>query len=280
MQDSSDFNKTSEVSDAVVVSAGQQLRRAREAAGVSVDEVAYALHLEREVILDVEADDHSALGALVFIRGYLRSYARYLELDEGQVLAGLQLAEPEPEEFRTHSARREVKPGASLVNFLLWVMVGSVVVVGLLYVGIGGEPEPAEEVDKGQFVIPVDEVVAEPEPEERVLSDEIANANQAELSVEPQVAEQPPGYTLSFSFNDECWVEISDVENRLLYGLEKPGDTVDVTGRPPIRIFLGNVSGVSMQIDGRDFVIPSSAQGRSNTARFTVTAADLAGVNE
>lgn len=288
MQDSSGFIiiEDSEVSAAEAVSVGQQLRRAREAAGVTVDDVAHALHLERKVILDIEADDHPALGATVFLRGYLRSYARYLQLDEEEVLAGLQLAEPEPEEFRTHSARKEVKLGISLINFLLWVMAGLVVLIGLVYVSIGDEPELAEELDKGEFVAPLDDVVVEPEPEELLRSDvtatatAAATANQAELPVEPQAPEQPPAYTFSFSFTDECWVEVSDAENRLLYDLKKPGDTVDVTGRPPIHIFLGNVRGVSMQIDGRDFAIPGSTRGGSNTARFTVSATDLAGVNE
>ena len=282
MQDSSGFTivEDSAVSAAEAVSVGQQLRRAREAAGVTVDDVVHALHLERKIILDIEADDHPALGATVFLRGYLRSYARYLQLNEDEVLAGLQLAEPEPDEFRTHSARKEVKLGISLINFLLWVMVGLVVVIGLIYVSIGDEPEPAEELDKGEFVAPLDDVVVEPEPEELLRSDATATANQAELPVEPQVPELPPGYTFSFSFTDECWVEVSDAENRLLYDLKKPGDTVDVTGRPPINIFLGNVRGVSMQIDGRDFAIPGSTRGGSNTARFTVSATDLAGVNE
>ena len=84
-------------------SSGRQLRRAREEAGVSVDEISHDLHLDRAVVLALESDDYESLGAPVFVRGYLRSYARRLHLDEDDVVAGWQVAEPEAEEFSTHS---------------------------------------------------------------------------------------------------------------------------------------------------------------------------------
>jgi cytoskeleton protein RodZ len=279
MQDNPDEIRDSEgavIKDSVVVSAGQQLRQAREAAGISIDDAAHALHLDRDVIFSIEADDHAALDAPVFIRGYLRGYAKLLELEEDEVLAGLTLAEPEPKEFVTLSARKEVKLGASLTNFLLWVMAGIVVLIGLIYLGFGDEPATDEPLDKGQFVAPASRVapVMEPQPEDKSI------AVQPEPAPEPVAPEQLLNYTLSFSFSDECWLEVSDAESRLLYGLEKPGEVVSVTGRPPFRLFLGDASSVTMQIEGKDFPIPKYSGAGKNTARFTITAADLSGADE
>jgi len=118
------------------------LRDAREALGINVDEVAHDLHLSREMVLALEAGDFEALGAPVFVRGHLRSYARLVGLSEDEILAGYQPYVPEPEEFRTLSAHTVVKPGASLPNFVLWGLLVLVLLVGAGYLLLGDE-EPA-----------------------------------------------------------------------------------------------------------------------------------------
>ena len=80
------------------------LREVRESRELSIDEVAHDLHLSREIVLALEEGDYESLGAAVFVRGHLRSYARLLELPEDEVLAGFKVSEPPPEEFRTLSA--------------------------------------------------------------------------------------------------------------------------------------------------------------------------------
>lgn len=66
---------------------GADLKAARESLQVSVREVADALNLPGRVIEALEADDYDRLPPTVFTRGYLRSYARLLELPVDQLLA-------------------------------------------------------------------------------------------------------------------------------------------------------------------------------------------------
>ncbi len=68
-------------------SAGQVLKQAREAAGLSVDEVARRLNLLASVVLDIEADDYSRIRGETFVRGYLLNYAKLLHLP-GEQLVG------------------------------------------------------------------------------------------------------------------------------------------------------------------------------------------------
>ena len=128
------------------------LRDIRESRGISIDEVAHDLHLSREVVLALEEGDYESLGAAVFVRGHLRSYARLLDLSEDDVLQGLQASEPAPEEFRTLSVRSEVKSGASLSGFVLWVILGIIVVVAAVYLLLDDEDESvAKRSVKGDF---------------------------------------------------------------------------------------------------------------------------------
>ena len=71
------------------------LRGAREARGISIDDVVHDLHLSRDVVLALEEGDYDSLGAPVFVRGHLRSYARLLELPEDAILDQYQVSEHE-----------------------------------------------------------------------------------------------------------------------------------------------------------------------------------------
>jgi cytoskeleton protein RodZ len=62
------------------LSLGQRFRAAREARGLGIAEVASALHAPQGIVEAMEHDQLDRLGAAVFARGYLTSYARLLDL--------------------------------------------------------------------------------------------------------------------------------------------------------------------------------------------------------
>ncbi len=74
---------------------GQRFREAREARGLTLAEVAEQIRI-RAVYLDaIEKEDWSAIGAPVYIRGFLRTYARFLGLDAEEIVAAFNLGEGE-----------------------------------------------------------------------------------------------------------------------------------------------------------------------------------------
>ena len=60
---------------------GALLRSARELSGRSHAVVSEALHLTVHYLKALENDDYEKLPGLIFVKGYIRSYARYLKLD-------------------------------------------------------------------------------------------------------------------------------------------------------------------------------------------------------
>ena len=72
---------------------GSILRAEREALGVTVREVSETLNLSMATIEAIEADDLDRLPGPVFARGYVRAYARLLELDPEPLVTGY----PEPQ---------------------------------------------------------------------------------------------------------------------------------------------------------------------------------------
>ena len=72
-----------------LVSMGKALRAAREQMGLSVNDVANRIKFAPRQIESLEADDYAKLPEAAFVRGFVRSYARLLELDSTKLLASL-----------------------------------------------------------------------------------------------------------------------------------------------------------------------------------------------
>ncbi|MEQ1526737.1 MAG: RodZ domain-containing protein [Gallionella sp.] len=68
-------------------SLGSVLRKAREALGLSVGDVANQIKFAPRQIEALEADDFSAKPESTFLRGFVRSYGRLLHLDEATLFA-------------------------------------------------------------------------------------------------------------------------------------------------------------------------------------------------
>ena len=70
-------------------SIGKIMREAREQMGLSVNDVANRIKFAPRQIESLEADDYVRLPEAAFVRGFVRSYARLLELDPARLIAGL-----------------------------------------------------------------------------------------------------------------------------------------------------------------------------------------------
>ena len=65
---------------------GARLRLAREKLGLTTKDVAAQMHLDLRHIEAIEREDFNSVAAPVFVRGYLRSYARLLNLSADRIV--------------------------------------------------------------------------------------------------------------------------------------------------------------------------------------------------
>lgn len=93
-------------------SPGELLKTGREAAGMSVEQVADKLHLLKSIISSLEKDCYDRVRGDTFARGYLRNYATLLGMDADEIVGCFNaargvVARPEPKVAR----RRELLGG-------------------------------------------------------------------------------------------------------------------------------------------------------------------------
>lgn len=67
---------------------GENLRRYREACGVSLAEIAQRSRISRSHLESIESGDYGLLPAPVYVRGFLKQYCAHLGIDENLVIPG------------------------------------------------------------------------------------------------------------------------------------------------------------------------------------------------
>ena len=65
---------------------GEYLKKERESRNISLEEVSAGTKIRKVILEAIENDDVDALPATVFVKGFLRSYSRYLGLESSKVI--------------------------------------------------------------------------------------------------------------------------------------------------------------------------------------------------
>ncbi|MCH4810763.1 RodZ domain-containing protein [Vreelandella neptunia] len=128
-------------------SPGELLARQREQLGIPLADAARALNLRPAVVAGLEQDDYQEIPVAAYRRGYLRSYAKYLGMDDRLVLEAYQArsggTDTERKVTPVSTARPPSRIGAWLFKLVtLLVIVGLIAVTVMWWQSRGGNEPP------------------------------------------------------------------------------------------------------------------------------------------
>jgi cytoskeleton protein RodZ len=109
---------------------GERLKRERELREVSLKEVTVATRISSRYLEALENEDWGRLPGGAFNRGFVRAIARYLGLDEEDLLAEYDLAVAERSAGVPPLSREHAAP------FSRWLMVGAALAIALVVAGL------------------------------------------------------------------------------------------------------------------------------------------------
>ena len=245
------------------------LARAREAAGMSLEEAARQLKFAPRQLQALEAGELERLPGGTFVRGMLRSYARLLHVEVEPLLAqiGERVAPPDAE--RLAERYRQPVPfsdGARRSN-LAYVALSLALLAVVVAVALEWRQERAG-TPRLAFVSAAQQR-AEP-PRLAVASAAPAPA----VTAEPAVASEERGTAagwrrITLQFDGESWVEIRSGNGKLLLAQLHPGGTERVvTGVPPFMVVIGNAQHVRLSYN--DKPVDLMPHVKVEVARFTL----------
>jgi cytoskeleton protein RodZ len=114
------------------VSLGQMLRDARESKGMSIEDVADQLHIELAKIKMIEMDEYDLEAPdAVFMRGYIRSYARLVGLSEDQAgdlfqelgVVSSKKKQQESRKIKIKEISSKDRPVRLITNFVIIILI-------------------------------------------------------------------------------------------------------------------------------------------------------------
>lgn len=280
---------------------GMRLSQARQAQNLATADVARRLKLSVSQVEALESGRYHQLPGPIFVRGFIRNYARLVKLDPDELLLAAGNSLPQP------AARPEMPPSRDIPfptsGKRRWpkYAIAAAVIVGLLsvYEFFWNEPEtvaiepavvakspPAKPVRK-----PVREATARqpdspapaptpvstppvstPPVSTPPVSTPIAREPSAAPVVDaPQVqrVSNPEEREIRLVFDEDSWVEIRDrYDNPIFAQLNAAGTARRVSGMPPLSVVVGNAHGVRMTYGGQ--TIDLTRHIKIDVARFTL----------
>lgn len=281
------------------IKAGETLRKAREAAGLSRADITERLHLSGAIIDDIEQGRVERLSG-IYRRGYISNYARLLGLDPEPLLG--------PSEPHDLPELREVLPvnrtGWKLEQYLkiaTYVLATIAIVPPLVLFFIQGgsrilerQPEAAVAVEESTEASPstreagnrdAGRSASESEPGHYSASTvplpKIRPLDEARLDVpddrvvviEPQAGAgaAPSGSELGLELREDSWVEIYAADGeRLEYDLLRAGDRRNYEAEAPFRIMLGRGRAAQLTLNGE--AVHFEGDDRGDVVRLELTA--------
>jgi cytoskeleton protein RodZ len=262
---------------------GARLRQAREAAGLTLETVGQQLRMPVQVVKSLEAEQWERLGAPVFVRGQLRSYARLLKIDLGDVLEQSRIGPVVPPQLVSHThTPRARRIAESVGRRVLYVGITAVLAVPVWFATRGHFDSASSTPNTASLdVIPAAvPMVGSAEPASpgapaaapAAVPGAPAAPYLASLTPVPRPvsAASAPAGALNLQFKGDSWVDIaapdgSTVEKALI----KSGETRSFNPGQVGRMTLGNASAVEVQQAGT--IVDLSPYQRANVARFTVS---------
>ena len=246
---------------------GARLRKAREAAGLRVEDVSARLKMPVRVVEALENEDWGRLGAPVFVRGQLRSYSRLLGLATTTTLEASGLAPIEPPKLVSHAhtprVQRLMEAGTRRLVYIVFTVAIAVPVWFATKPHLNA-PQPAN-------VQPLDAPVASGAQAVGTTSDKPADNQPVVASLTPTMAPRPAATpAIALHFQGDSWVQIVSPDGRTLeQGLLPAGTTRTYAAGDVARVVLGNAGAVSVEQAGRPLDLAPFR--RANVARFTVS---------
>jgi cytoskeleton protein RodZ len=287
-------------------SPGARLRAAREAAGLSLDQVAQQLKLSPRQVKALEDENFGELPGRTFSRGFVRNYARLLNLDPEDLLLHLPDVAHAPAlgspQLHSTGAMIAELPNAmaaksNAARWLIPLVLIACIVAAAGYEwyrgGLGALGEapraPTATATKESKSGSSGAKTSLPNPlasEERPAASNppggaedkpaaLPNASTgipavaSTLSTETSATPAPADAALLLTFSGPSWTEIRDRSGQLLLSKLVAANTVEpVRGAPPFDVVVGNAKVVTLSYRGK--TVDLTPYTRQNVARLSL----------
>ncbi len=256
---------------------GQRLAQARKDRNLSIADVAAKLRIAPRQIEALETDDYARLPGHTIARGFVRNYARLLQLNSESVLEAFEKHAPKETSARISLPDQKVQfsEGGNWHpnRLVLWLTLGILVFTAIGYGLWRWELLNARPVAPAPVKAPTADLpiapVAAPTSAQSVTASPVAEA--MPVTPVPVVTSAPTApiadHIVHLAFEATAWVEVRDAAGKVIWQkTNAAGSEAEITLAPPLAFTIGNAAKVKMTYNGEAFDLTPHIQG--SIARF------------
>jgi len=268
----------------VVASFGERLKKEREKRGMTLEDVAGVTKISVRNLRALEQEKFDQMPGGIFNRGFVRSYARHLGLDDEQVVADYMEAAGEsvpapdvsngapvpnnpPIQAQTPVGASDQVPWAALAGL---VVLGTVLLAVWFYHSRHKAPEgPTTALETHQSpspsVIPTEVSKGPSSPEPAQISPLSGSGNETPGS---SVGVAQAGFEVSLRAHDEVWLSTAVDGQPPSESTLEDGQSVVVHASNRAILRVGNAAALDVSFNGQKVPV-HAAEGQVRTLTFT-----------
>jgi len=244
-------------------SMGTYLRAARRRRRISIERAAEETKIRADFLMRMESDEFDFL-ALAYVRGFLRTYARYLRVDPEPLLeefdklygGRVDTAQIIAQQRRAKSRRRGYREPRKINSWIVAAVLAGGILVMLAVIGLSGGDRPESgrrsEIARAEKS-PTPTPTPTPTPKPTPTPTPTPTSTDAVLALADGIELQ------IVASNGDCWVDITSDGVNEFSGTIPEGGTESFSAEEEMSIVLGYPAGVELIINGQNYGVPGGA---------------------
>mgnify|MGYP006094497513 CR=1 FL=1 len=253
------------------------LRSHREKLNLSIKEISLELKLEETIIRDIESANFDNFSSYLFLKGYLKNYADFLEI---------KINLPEYKERKKNKIKKEKNKvvGKNYINYILVLIVMVLIFIFLIENNkifaeaenktiliqkdsVSRDKDNAEKIYQEEnidnIITPYNETIKPLSKEidnklEVIINDSKENLNEKSITdINEKPLELTQDQILIIEYSDDSWTEIINSNGDIVFfDLVKGGKSIKIKILAPFEILLGDATAVNIKYNNKIVKVP------------------------
>lgn len=284
---------------------GLSLKQARESTGMTASEVAEKLLISVDIIKAIDNSDAESLPAATFTQGYIRSYARILQINADEAIQAYNEVIPSGKQVLTpNSVLSSKKSASSGSHKSAMMLITTIMVVGLVFwaydnfykipkfesdqfslqsdlqdetdTSMGFQSDAVTDYNDDQtidLVLPEESPDSEVMPDTAQASDETGMLENIQPEVEPEVVIGSGKDVVVIMATEDSWCEVIDANGKkLAFQVIRGDQKMTLKGNAPFKVVLGNASKVEIVINNEPVKFGHLVSASGKIANLSIAA--------
>ena len=268
---------------------GELLKEARKKTRRRYKRFSSELGIPEKYLEALEENNFSLMAGPAYVKGYLRAYAKKLDLDPETVITAFDRYIKDQKRLKQKAInkkqKKETKKKFSYIYTLIFLLISLIILLIILIPERNDSSEKKEEIssysqtdfqhsnDTPPILNTKPTLIIEPKQN---TSQNILDLNTQEEVITSDIDEHIKDETNEFSmgkintiemnFSGDCWIELMDKNGIIEYSLVQAGSSMFFEGHGPFKLLIGNSESVELFYNETKVDLASTTNVKTNVS--------------